>query len=173
MIFFTITFISIILLRLKFKEFKFKVFFLSFLIGMIVSISYSIYNFYRNTEYTKTDTSFSDKFGKFYSDSDNGFFSFDYKFILEEQDNTQYILNLSPDNEKINIIEDSITFLRIKTYRITYKSKIEYFIFPDINFTYKQPKRFWEIHLNKKDYEIYKTYKDSLEKRNNSMEKVL
>lgn len=69
--------------------------------------------------------------------------------------------------DTIKVVEDSITFLKTINYKIIHKTDI---LTPwNIVFSNKDDEK--ELHLNHNDYGVYKTYKDSLEKRNKSLEK--
>ena len=69
--------------------------------------------------------------------------------------------------DTIKVVKDSVTFLKTIDYQIVHKTDI---LMPgDISFSKKNLEK--ELHLNPEDYGVYKAYKDSLEKRNKSLEK--
>lgn len=69
--------------------------------------------------------------------------------------------------DTIKVVKDSVTFLKTINYQIVHKTDI---LMPgDISFSKKNVEK--ELHLNPEDYGVYETYKDSLEKRNKSLEK--
>ena len=69
--------------------------------------------------------------------------------------------------DTIKVVKDSVTFLKTTDYKIVHKTDI---LMPgDISFSKKDVEK--ELHLNPEDYGIYKAYKDSLDKRNKSLEK--
>lgn len=69
--------------------------------------------------------------------------------------------------DTIKVVKDSVTFLKTTDYKIVHKTDI---LMPgDISFSKKNVEK--ELHLNPEDYGVYKAYKDSLDKRNKSLEK--
>lgn len=69
--------------------------------------------------------------------------------------------------DTIKVVKDSVTFLKTTDYKIVHKTDI---LMPgDISFSKKDVEK--ELHLNPEDYGVYKAYKDSLDKRNKSLEK--
>ena len=91
------------------------------------------------------------------------FLFFDRKLKFKEEDGRD-IYELE---DTIKVVKDSVTFLKTIDYRVVHKTDI---LMPgDISFSKKNVER--ELHLNPEDYGVYKAYKDSLEKRNKSLEK--
>ena len=88
---------------------------------------------------------------------------FDRKLKFKEEDQG-YIYELE---DTIKVVKDSVTFLKTIDYQIVHKTDI--LIPGDISFSKKDVEK--ELHLNPEDYGVYKAYKDSLEKRNKSLEK--
>lgn len=82
--------------------------------------------------------------------------------LKKENDKGIYLLE-----DTIKVVKDSVTFLKTTDYKIVHKTDI---LMPgDISFSKKNVEK--ELHLNPEDYGIYKAYKDSLDKRNKSLEK--
>lgn len=91
------------------------------------------------------------------------FLFFDRKLKFEEEDGGD-IYDLE---DTIKVVKDSVTFLKTIDYRVLLKTDI---LMPgDIYFSKKDVEK--ELHLNPEDYGVYKAYKDSLDKRNKSLEK--
>ena len=82
--------------------------------------------------------------------------------LKKENDKGIYLLE-----DTIKVVKDSVTFLKTTDYKIVHKTDI---LMPgDISFSKKDVEK--ELHLNPEDYGVYKVYKDSLDKRNKSLEK--
>ena len=68
----------------------------------------------------------------------------------------------------IKVVKDSVTFLKTIDYQIVHKTDI---LIPACNISFSKKDVEKELHLNPEDYGVYKAYKNSLEKRNKSLEK--
>ena len=91
------------------------------------------------------------------------FLFFDRKLKFEEEDGGD-IYELE---DTIKVVKDSVTFLKTIDYQVVHKTDV--LMLDDISFSKKDVEK--ELHLNPEDYGVYKAYKDSLEKRNKSLEK--
>lgn len=139
-------------LKSKFNLSLIPVCVICFLLSAILSTIWYTVDFWRGekTEKVKVDI---DK-GKL--DKSDG------KLKLKKEDSVVYELE-----DTIKVVKDSVTFLKTTDYKIVHKTDI---LMPgDISFSKKDVEK--ELHLNPEDYGVYKAYKDSLDKRNKSLEK--
>ena len=145
-------------LKSKFNLSLIPVCVMCFLLSAVLSTIWYTVEFWRGEKTEKVEINI-DK-GKFKVVDKFLFLDRILEFVEEDGDRIRL-------EDSIKVVKDSVTFLKTTDYQIIYKTDI---LMPgDISFSKKDVEK--ELHLNPEDYGVYKAYKDSLEKRNKSLEK--